>query len=53
MTDIALTLPADRQYRPHSKVAGASFATLRSACTYAAFGLSVAFSFAVVLGFVH
>jgi hypothetical protein len=52
MTDIALTLPADRQYRSFSN-SGSPLATLRSACTYAAFGLSVAFSFAVVLGIVH
>lgn len=51
MTDVALTLTADRQYRPIPK-AGSLFATLRSACTYAAFGLSLAFSFAVVLGVV-
>ena len=53
MTDLALTLPADRPYRPHPKAAGVPFTTLRSACTYAAFGLSVAFSLAVVLGVVH
>lgn len=53
MTDITLTLPADRPYRPHSKAAASPFAALRSASTYAAFGLSVAFSFAVVFGLVH
>jgi ABC-type nitrate/sulfonate/bicarbonate transport system permease component len=52
MTDIALTLPAGRQHRSFAK-AGLLLATLRSTCTYAAFGLSVAFSLAVVLGIVH
>ena len=54
MDDIVLTLPA-ADHVANNPRAGARppLATLRSACSYLTFALSVAFTFAVVIGIVN
>ena len=53
MSDIALTLQAANRATSRPRAATAPLATLRSAFTYLAFALSVAFTFAVVVGVIH
>jgi hypothetical protein len=52
MTDIALILPANHASNPPRTGAKLLVGALRSACTYLAFAFSVAFTFAVVIGFI-
>ncbi len=52
MSDIALTLPTDRSF-PRRETNRSRAAAAQSASVYAAFALSVAFSFALVFGVVH
>ena len=52
MSDIALTLPAANRAAPRPR-ARAPFARVALAVTYLAFALSVAFTFAVVIGVIH
>ena len=50
MNDIVLILPADHVSNRPRTAAKPLGGVLRSACTYLAFALSVAFAFAVVIG---
>ena len=50
MNDIALTLPAEHHSHKRPRAGHSHLSRLRQAATYLAFALSVAFTFAVVIG---
>ena len=52
MSDVAQTRPIERQFR-HRQVSRSITAVATSTSIYAAFALSLAFSFALVFGLMH